>query len=78
MYLCFMNELLLKYNLLDTDARKEVRDLLDLLLSRNKHTNSDLSLYKKKMLTISTWSEEDIDEVSEVQKKLNQWLPKEW
>jgi len=73
-----MNELLLKYNLLDTDARKEVRDLLDLLLSRNKHTNSDLSLYKKKMLTISTWSEEDIDEVSEVQKKLNQWLPKEW
>ena len=61
-----MNELLLKYNLLDTDARKEVRDLLDLLLSRNKHTNSDLSLYKKKMLTISTWSEEDIDEVSEV------------
>ena len=65
-----MADIVLKYSLLNNNARKQVNDFLDFLLQkqREKRGNS-LSSYKKKILGVSTWSDSDI-EVFHVNQKL--------
>jgi hypothetical protein len=74
-----MTDLALKYNLLDTSAKKEVIDFMDFLLSKEtkikKSTKSD---YKKKILKVSVWSDSDIDFMIQNQQKFNQWKAQDW
>lgn len=74
-----MNDLTLKFNLLEPDARKQVLDFIDFLLSKElKSQESVKSDYKKKILNVSVWSEEDIDLMIQNQQKFNQWKAQEW
>jgi hypothetical protein len=57
-----MTDLVMKYNLLDTSAKKEVLDFMDFLLT--KKTGSKRSIasdYKKKILKVSVWNDSDIE-----------------
>ena len=59
-----MSELELKYNLLDPDAKKEVLDFIDFLLTKDrKSKNSSKTAYKRKILKVSVWNDSDINEI---------------
>ena len=75
-----MSELVLKYNLLDTTGQQEVQDFIDFLLSkqRRKVNPNFMESYKKQILEVSVWSEEDIAVFDENRKRLNQWTIQEW
>ena len=74
-----MNDLALKYNLLDDSAKKEVQDFMDFLLTKEAHKKkSNKSDYKKKILKVSTWSDADIDVMIKNQQIFNQWKTQDW
>jgi hypothetical protein len=75
-----MADIVLKYSLLNNDARKEVNDFLDFLLQKQKEKkNSSLSSYKKKILGVTTWSDSDIETFQVNQKLFNSsWRPEKW
>jgi hypothetical protein len=74
-----MTDLALKYNLLDTSAKREVLDFMDFLLTKKtKIKKSAKSDYKKKILKVSVWSDSDIDLMIQNQQKLNQWKAQDW
>jgi len=74
-----MTDLALKYNLLDSSAKREVLDFMDFLLTKEtKLKKSVKSDYKKKILNVSVWSDSDIDLVIKNQQKLNQWKAQDW
>ena len=57
-----MTDLALKYNLLDNDAKKEVLDFVNFLLTKeNKSKKSLNGAYNKKILKVSVWSDLDIN-----------------
>ncbi len=69
-----MNELLLKYDSLDTFLQKQVLEFIDYLLSmKNTVKTVNMSAYKKKILNVSTWSEDEIKIFDENAKTFNQW-----
>ena len=75
-----MADIVLKYSLLNTSARKQVNDFLDFLLQkqREKRGNS-LSSYKKKILGVTTWSDSDLEAFQVNQKLFNSsWRPEKW
>ena len=70
---------ILKYNLLGPFEKKEVGDFIDFLLNKMKSTNTEgTGDYKKKLLSVSTWSEQDISVFEENKKLFNQWPPTSW
>ena len=74
-----MTDLALKYNLLDTSAKREVLDFMDFLLTKEtKLKKSAKSEYKKKILKVSVWSDSDIDLMIQNQQKFNQWKAQDW
>lgn len=74
-----MTDLVLKFNLLDKDSRKEILDFLDFLLTkRTKAPKKKKSDYKNKILRVSVWSDADIKVINDNQKKFNQWKALEW
>lgn len=74
-----MTDIVLKYNLLDTFAKKEVHDFMDFLLNKkSKSEKTHKSAYKKKILKVSVWSDLDIDLILQNQQKLNEWKAQEW
>jgi hypothetical protein len=74
-----MTDLALKYNLLDTAAKKEVLDFMDFLLAKDPKSKKPLKTsYKKKILKVSVWSDSDIEIMIQNQQKLNQWKAQEW
>jgi hypothetical protein len=69
----------LKYNLLNSFEKKEVNDFIDFLFSKKKSSKKpQLSDYKNKILSVSTWNEEDIKVFEENNKQFNQWRPTTW
>jgi hypothetical protein len=69
-----MTDLALKYNLLDSSAKKEVLDFMDFLLTKETKSKKLVKPdYKKKILKVSVWSDSDIDIMIQNQQKLNQW-----
>ncbi len=63
-----MGELLSKFELLDAMGKQELLDYLDFLISRRKKKKEkkfDYEAYRKRILTISTWSDEDVAPVEE-------------
>ena len=75
-----MTDLTLKYNLLDTNSRREVLNFLDFLLTKkgSKTQSKNKSDYKKKLLAVSVWSDIDIDAMNKNQQKFNQWKAQNW
>ena len=74
-----MTELLLKFNSLDSVSRKEVLDFLDfLLVKRTKKVKSEVEEYKNKILSVSQWSEADINEIQKDIQLFGQWKTQEW
>jgi hypothetical protein len=69
-----MNELLLKYNSLDSFLQRQVLEFVDyLLITRNMTKTQTLSEYKQKILNVSTWTIEETNQITENQKLFNKW-----
>jgi hypothetical protein len=74
-----MTDLALKYNLLNSAAKKEVLDLMDFLLTKETKSKRPIkTTYKKKILKVSVWNDSDIDSIIQNQQKLSQWKAQEW
>jgi hypothetical protein len=69
-----MSELELKFNSLDFNEQRIILDMMNLLIL--KKTPSKPSEYKKKILKISTWSEEDLKVFEE--NKITSWSIPSW
>lgn len=76
-----MGELLSKFELLDADAKQQLLDYLDFLVSekeKKKAKKFDYEAYRKKILKVSVWSDEDVAVFDEVRKGFKNWEVKEW
>ena len=74
-----MDELTVKFGMLEPFRRKELMDFLDFLLSKQtEEKKNSLTTYKERILQVSIWSEEDIAEINSSQKNAWQWQVPEW
>ena len=74
-----MNDMSLKYRLLDRSAKEEVNDFINFLFSRQTCKKSlSISGYKKKILSVSVWKDSDLEIFKENQKLFNSWAIQEW
>jgi site-specific recombinase XerD len=73
-----MNGILQKYNLLDSFSQREVSDFIEFLITKKKASNATLKEYKKKILQISVWSEDDVKEFEQNITQFSQWKAQEW
>jgi len=76
-----MASAILKYNKLPALEKKEVSDFIDFLFNRSKKENTpdpEDSDYKRDLLTVSVWSEEDLKVFEENSKYFKQWAPPTW
>lgn len=75
-----MGELLSKFELLDADAKQQLLDYLDFLISKKKKKNAkfDVEAYRDNLLKVGVWSDEDIAPIEEARQLLNNWKIKEW
>ena len=74
-----MSDFAIKYSKLDKTRRQELNDFLDFLLSRQKNDKKNiLPGYKKKILSVSKWSDEDCRLIEKNQKAFSQWKIQEW
>lgn len=74
-----MNDIVIKYNKLNKNKKQQVNDFLDFLLRRQINDQSKLlSEYKKKILSVSTWSKDDCKIFEKNQQLFNQWKIQEW
>jgi len=72
-----MLDIVLKYNMLDENARKQLNDFIDFLLSKNKKSEPDLLEYYDRIQTVSQWSEADVEYLREIENNYN-WKVEEW
>jgi predicted house-cleaning noncanonical NTP pyrophosphatase (MazG superfamily) len=72
-----MTDIVLKYNMLDENARKQLNDFIDFLLSKNKEKETDISEYYNRIQTVSQWSDEDVAYLHEIENKFN-WKVEAW
>ena len=72
-----MLDIVLKYNMLDENARKQLNDFMDFLLSKNKKSEPDFSEYYDRIQTVSQWSEADVKYLREIENNYN-WKVEEW
>jgi hypothetical protein len=72
-----MTDLVLKYNALNKTAQKQVNDFMDFLLSKQKNYKSKVN-YKSRILSVSTWSDSDLEIFRNNQTLFNSWQIEEW
>ena len=72
-----MVDIVFKYNMLDENARKQLNDFIDFLLSKKKKKEPDFSEYYNRIQTVSQWSEEDVEYLREIENNYN-WKVEEW
>lgn len=72
-----MDNTILKYNSLDAESKKQVRDFIDQMVAKMKNLKKKQSPYKKRILTISTWSEDEIKPIANAQ-AFNHFKTEEW
>lgn len=64
--------------------KKEVSDFIDFLFSRskknteNENPEPEISDYKKGLLSVSVWNDEDLKVFEENNKHFKQWEPPTW
>jgi hypothetical protein len=74
-----MSDIIFKYQLLNQSGKKEVQDFIELLLNRQKKGKSkSLSSYKKKILKVSTWSDDDLKAFEENKRLFEHWGAEQW
>ncbi|MCB0562653.1 MAG: hypothetical protein KDD09_27065, partial [Phaeodactylibacter sp.] len=75
-----MEEILLKFEKLDSFRKQELLDFLEFLLNKQAEPAEarSYSTYKKRILEVSAWSDEEIDVFEENRKKFSQWQALEW
>lgn len=75
-----MEELLLKFEKLNPFRKQELLDFLEFLLNKQGEPMeaTPYAAYKKEILEVSVWSEEEISVLEENRKKLGQWQVPEW
>jgi hypothetical protein len=73
----YMDNTILKYNSLDAESKKQVRDFIDQMVAKMKSLKKKQSPYKKRILTVSIWSEDDIKSITDVQ-AFNHFKTEEW
>lgn len=76
-----MDSVILKYNQLPAFEKKEVSDFIDFLFNRAKKEpkpDPEISDYKKDLLTVSVWSDDDLKVFEENSKYFKQWQPPTW
>ena len=74
-----MTDLLVKYQQLNHSHRQQLKDFLDFLLSKQKKQKGfDMEAYRKRILGVSVWSEEDIQELIQNSSCMNNWKVEEW
>ena len=68
-----MEDIIVKYKMLDAEKRKILDDFLDFLISKNKSEAKLKSKaeYVQRIQTVSQWSEEDVDYLKEVKQNYN-------
>ncbi|MCW5924704.1 MAG: hypothetical protein KIS77_20465 [Saprospiraceae bacterium] len=74
-----MGELLSKFELLDPEAKQQLLDYLDFLISEKKKEKAkfDVEAYRENLLKVGVWSDEDIAPIEEARQLLNNWKIKE-
>ena len=72
-----MIDIALKYNMLDENARSQLNDFIEFLLSKNKKKELNLSEYYQRIQTVSQWTEKDVEYLHETNNKYN-WNIEEW
>ncbi len=73
-----MDNIALKYDLLDNSGKAQVRALIDFLFSKSKASKEPLSAIRENLLQVSTWSEEDVRVFDETRQMMNNMKPGEW
>lgn len=75
-----MDDISVKYNLLDKASKRTVNDLVDFLLLKQKQVDEmePSTSYKSKILRVPTWSEEDVSYIQQNQKWINEWKVEKW
>jgi len=73
-----MDNIALKYDLLDNSGKAQVKALINLLFSKSKASKKPLSAIRENLLQGSTWSEEDVQVFDETRKMMNDMKPGEW
>jgi hypothetical protein len=72
-----MGELISKFELLDMEGKQQLLDYLEFLLSRKKE-KFDYETYRKRILTVGVWTDEDIAPIEEARQLINNWKVQEW
>ena len=62
-----MDELVLKYNLLDDHSKVLLFEFMDFLLSKTKNKGADFKEYGNRIKTVSQWSEEDVAYLTDIE-----------
>lgn len=74
-----MTDIAQKYNLLDKKSQKEVNDFMDFLLHKKETRKKNfIQKYKKRILSVSTWTENDIEVFQQNSMLLGNWKIEEW
>jgi hypothetical protein len=74
-----MNDITLKYYFLDNTEKQEINDFIEFLLSKKSRKKpNQLSEFKKRLLSVSTWSDSDIDAINKGSEMFNEWKVEEW
>lgn len=73
-----MNDLLVKYNQLDEASKIAVFKFIDFLSANKSKSGFDMSEYKKKILDVSVWKDEDLEALEKIKGFVNSWKISEW
>ncbi|MCF2516270.1 hypothetical protein [Dyadobacter sp. CY351] len=75
-----MNDLMQTFNQLSESQQKQLLAYADGLLLQQKAKKSDgnLTIWKEKILNVSTWSEGDITALEENIKGMDNWKAPQW
>jgi hypothetical protein len=75
-----MNELILKFHLLDRFSQKKVLELLNKLLqSKNLKNKKNKNSWPEQLMKVSVWKSNDIDQMEKRSKKFSDsWNAIQW
>ncbi len=74
-----MSDIILKYSLLNKTAQQEVNDFPDFLLSKQKRIKEKSPTdYQTKIMSVSTWTDEDLKQLENNRSSFNHWNIDEW
>ena len=66
-----MEAVLKKYKSLSPEDQQQANDFINFLVAKKKRSKFDMKNWKKKIMSISVWTSEDV-------KKINNGLVKSW